>query len=168
LNPGPLVLVSSLFGKRAAITPIAWQMPISDDPPIAALEIWEGHFIYKAILKTGDFVINIPSSDMAETVRGLGSVSGEKVDKFEKYNLMKEPSKKIKSPRLKSAIGILECSLKRDEALLKNYNIVLGSVVYAEAEESIFTDRWHPEKEGPKFMQHLGGGIFCVPERRVI
>lgn len=162
LNPGPLVLVSSLFNKRAGLTPIAWHMPVSDDPPIVALEIWKGHFIYKAILQTGDFVINIPSSDMAETVDGLGSVSAAKVDKFQKYGLIKEAAKKVRSPRLKSAIGILECRVHEDKHLLKKYNIVLGDVVYAEAEEAVFTDRWHPEKKGPKIMHHLGNKIFCT------
>jgi len=165
LNPGPLVLVSSLFNKRAAITPIAWHMPVSDDPPIVALEIWKDHFIHKAILQTGDFVINIPSSYMAETVCKLGSVSGDKVDKFVKYGLDKESAKKIKSPRLKSAIGIMECKVHKDANLLKKYSVILGDVIYAEAEEAIFTDRWHPEKMGPRIMHHLGGKIFCVSDK---
>lgn len=168
LNPGPLVLVSSLFNKRAGLTPIAWHMPVSDDPPIIALEIWEGHFIYKAILQTGDFTVNIPSSGMAATIRLLGSVSGRKADKFKKYGLAKEPGKKVKSPRLKSAIGVIECKLRREDSILRKYNIILGDIVYAEAEEKIFTDRWTPEKNGPRILQHLGGKIFCVPDTKII
>lgn len=168
LGPGPLVLVSSLYKGRAGITPIAWNMPVSDDPPIVALEIWEKHFIYKAILETGDFVVNIPSSDMAETCRKLGSVSGEKCDKFKEFHLEKERSKKVRSPKLKSAIGILECKLRRENAMLKKYNIVLGDVVYAEAEEGIFTDRWNVERKGPRIMQHLGGKIFSIPDKVIL
>lgn len=168
IGPGPLVLVSSLFKGRAGITPIAWNMPVSDDPPIVALEIWEKHFIYKAILETGDFVINIPSSDMAEVCKKLGSVSGRDIDKFDKFGLAKERPVKVKSPRLGSAIGIMECKLRREKTLLKKYNIVLGDVVYAEAEKSIFTDRWHPEKKGKRIMHHLGGRIFSIPDDRII
>ena len=168
IGPGPLVLVSSLFDGKTGLTPIAWNMPVSDDPPIVALEIWEKHFIYKAILQTGDFVVNIPSSDMAPICVKLGSVSGSKCDKFKEFGLAKEKSSKVKSPRLGSAIGILECKLRKEKALLKKYNIVLGDVVYAEAEEDIFTDRWHPEKNGPRIMHHLGGKIFSVPDERVI
>lgn len=167
INPGPLVLVSSLFNNRPGITPIAWHMPVSDDPPIVALEIWEGHYIYKAILQTGDFVINIPSVGMAPVIRKLGSISGAKADKFKKYGLAKEPGKKVKSPRLKSAIGIIECRLRRDKAILKKYNIVLGDVVHAEAEEKIFTDRWCPERKGARILQHLGGNVFSAPEKRI-
>ena len=168
IGSGPVVLVSSLLKGRAGLTPIAWHMPVSDDPPIVALEIWKGHFIHKAILETGDFVINIPSSDMAETIRKLGSISGKKIDKFSEYGLIKEPSKKIKSPRLKSAIGIIECKLRREEAILKKYSVILGDIVYAEAEKGIFTDRWHPEKNGPKLLHHLGGKIFSVPASRIV
>ncbi len=168
IGPGPVVLVSSLYNDRAGLTPIAWNMPVSDEPPIMALEIWNKHFIYKAILQTGDFVINIPSSKMAETVRLLGGVSGSAVDKFEKFGLEKEKSKKVKSPRLKSAIGILECKLRKDNTMLKKYNVVLGDVVYAEAEKSVFSDRWLPEKKGPKPLHHLGGRIFYEPASRII
>jgi flavin reductase (DIM6/NTAB) family NADH-FMN oxidoreductase RutF len=168
IQPGPVVLVSSLYKDRAGITPIAWHMPVSDDPPIMALEIWEGHFIYKAIVATGDFVINIPSSDMAEVCRKLGSISAAKVDKFKEYGLAKEKSRKVKSPRLASAIAILECKLRRDRMLLERYNIVLGDLVYAEAEKDVFTDRWRPEIEGPRIIQHLGSKIFSVPDKRII
>lgn len=168
IGPGPVVLVSSLLNKKAGITPIAWHMPVSDDPPIIALEIWEKHFIYKAIIKTGDFVVNIPSSDMAGVVRDLGSVSGEKIDKFEEFGIAKEPSKKVKSPRFKSAIGILECKLRREKTMLDKYNIVLGDVVYAEAESGIFTDRWSPENKGLKIIHHLGGKIFSIPSSRIV
>ena len=168
IGSGPVVLVSSILGKRAALTPIAWNMPISDEPPVVALEIWRDHFVYKAIMKTGDFVINIPSSDMAGLVRKLGSVSGKDVDKFDEYSLAKEPGKKVKSPRLGTAIGILECKLRRDMHLLKKYSIVVGDVVYAEADNKVFTDRWHPERKGSKVLHHLGGRIFYAPAGRVM
>ena len=168
LGPGPVVLVSSLYKGKPTITPIAWHMPISDDPPIVALEIWKDHYIHKAILATGDFVINIPSADMVDVVRSLGSVSGASVDKFRKFGLVAEGSKKIASPRLKGAIGILECKLRKEKAILTKYSVMIGDVVYAEAEKSVFTDRWNPEKPGPKYINHLGGRVFSVPARKIL
>jgi flavin reductase (DIM6/NTAB) family NADH-FMN oxidoreductase RutF len=168
IGPGPVVLVSSLYNGRPAITPIAWHMPVSDSPPIVALEIWKDHFVYKAVLQTGDFVINIPSSGMADVVRKLGSVSGRICDKFRKFGLAKETSKRIKSPRLAASIGILECKLRRDKHLLDKYSVVLGDVVYAEAEKGLFSDRWLPESKGAGIFHHLGGRIFYEPAGRVI
>ncbi|MCX5666657.1 MAG: hypothetical protein NT036_06465, partial [Candidatus Omnitrophica bacterium] len=95
-------------------------------------------------------------------------ISGKKIDKFEEFGLIKEKSKRVKSPRLKSAIGIMECKLRREERLLKKYSVIIGDIVYAEAEKNIFTNRWHPEKNGPKLLHHLGGKIFSVPANRII
>jgi len=168
INHGPVVLVSSSFRGRHDVTPIAWHMPVSDDPPLIALEIWQGHFIYKSVMATGDFVVNIPSSSMAHLVRNLGSVSGSKVDKARKFGLRLETSKKVRSPRVGGSIALLECTVHRDVRLARKYNIVLGDVVYAEAEEAIFGDRWLPEKAGPRTIHHLGGRIFCTPSRRLL
>ncbi|MCM8791272.1 MAG: flavin reductase family protein [Candidatus Omnitrophica bacterium] len=168
IQPGPTVLVSSLYNERCAITPIAWHMPVSDDPPIIALEIYHGHFIYKAVMQTGDFVVNVPPSEMAETVRKLGSVSGAKVDKFTELGLVREKSEKVSSPRLGGAIAILECKLRNEKAIAKKYDLILADVVYAEAEESVFTDRWMPENPGPRILHHLGGKIFYVPSNEII
>lgn len=168
INHGPLVLVSSLYKNGQDITPIAWHMPISDDPPIIALEIWSGHCIFKAIMETGDFVINIPSGEMVDIVRRLGSISGSKVDKVRKFGLTMEHSKRVKSRRLKGSIALMECTLHRDTRLSKRYNIVLGDVVYAEAEKASFSDRWLPEKSGPKTIHHLGNKIFCVPDSHIM
>lgn len=165
---GPMVLVTSLYKGKAAITPIAWHMPVSDDPPMIALEIYKGHHIYKAVMQTGDFVVNVPSSDMVGKIKLLGSVSGAKVDKFKEFGIAAERSKKVKSPRMKGAIGILECKLINEKSLARKYDMILGDVVYAEAEKGVFTDRWRPEKKGPRVLHHLGGKIFYVPERGVI
>jgi flavin reductase (DIM6/NTAB) family NADH-FMN oxidoreductase RutF len=167
IGSGPVVLVSSLYKKRAGITPIAWHMPVSDDPPIIALEIWRDHFIYKAVIETGDFVVNIPSSDMAETVCRLGSVSGTRVDKFKEYGLVKEAAAKIRSPRLRSAIGILECKLRREPAMQKKYSLIFADIVYAEAEKSLYNGRWLVEKKGKRVMHHLGGKVFSVPAEKI-
>jgi hypothetical protein len=58
--------------------------------------------------------------------------------------------------------------LRREPALLEKYNIVLGDVVYAEAEEGIFTDMWRPDKAGPRIMHHLGSKVFSVPDKRIL
>jgi hypothetical protein len=41
-------------------------------------------------------------------------------------------------------------------------------VAYAEAEEGIITDRWMPERPGPRMIHHLGGKIFSVPAGKTV
>ena len=168
INHGPVVLVSSSYDDRMDITPVAWHMPVSKDPPTIALEIHEKHFIYECIKKTGDFVINIPSRASSEDIVRCGSCSGRDVDKFAANGLTPEPSATIKSPRLGEALAFMECVLVEDEYLAKKYNMVLGEVKYAEAEEEAFRDHWLFKRDDMKTVHHLGDRTFCFPDEGFI
>jgi flavin reductase (DIM6/NTAB) family NADH-FMN oxidoreductase RutF len=166
INHGPIVLVSSSLGKKTGITPVAWHMPIQKKPPIIALVIDEGHFIFECVMDTGDFAVNIPSNRLVKEIIDCGAVSARDTDKLELSGLSVSPSKTVSSPCINEAIGVLECGLIKDTHLLEQYNIVLGEVRYAEAEEGLFDQHW-TLAPGQKTLHHLGGNIFCDSGIRV-
>jgi len=168
INHGPVVMVASLFGKKVDVTPIAWHMPVEKDPPLIVLEIWEGHFIFDCIKKTGDFTVNILPSDFIKAIVKCGSVSGRDADKIKMCSFALSPSKKIKSPALAGAIGVLECVLVKDERLLKKYNMVLGKVKHAEVDGKAFKEHWLFGKKGAKTVHHLGNRTFSLSGGKVI
>ena len=168
INHGPVVLVSSLCDEKVDVTPVAWSMPVSKKPPMVVLEIGENHFIYECIRKTKDYVVNIPPLAMTEKVLKCGSVSGRDMDKVASFGLEMTGSKEVASPALKEAMAVLECVLIEDKHLLDEYNIVLGEVKYAEAEEKAFTDHWLFEDDALRTIHHLGNKTFCVPENKVM
>jgi flavin reductase (DIM6/NTAB) family NADH-FMN oxidoreductase RutF len=163
INHGPVVLVSSKSAERNGVTPVAWTMPVDKDPPMILLEIGEGHFIYDCIMKTGDFVVNVPPRNMAEVVVACGTCSGREKDKFSEFKLSPKPSKRVISPGIQGALAYLECELVRDAHLLEKYNLVMGKVKYAEAEEKAFKGHWLFEKEEFTTLHHLGNKVFCSP-----
>ena len=150
------------------MTPVAWNMPVQKNPPIIVLEIGESHFIFDCIMETGDFVVNIPASQLVETVVKCGSVSGREVDKFDMFGLEAEGSRAVKSPSLREAAAVLECKLVRDEHLLAEYNMVVGEVKYAAAEEEAFDEHWLFERGKVKTIHHLGDRTFCMPGEEVV
>ena len=164
VNHGPLVLISSMFEDKIDITPIAWHMPVSKRPPLLAFEISETHFIYKCIMDTKDFAVNIPSRDLLRETVMCGSGSGADVDKMRLTGLTTEMAREIKSPVLRAAMGVLECALVEDKYLLEKYNIVLGEVKYAEADPATFREHWLLKSNDMKTIHHLGNMTFCVPE----
>jgi flavin reductase (DIM6/NTAB) family NADH-FMN oxidoreductase RutF len=168
INHGPVVMVSSRCDGNADITPVAWTMPVQKNPPLIVLEISEKHFIFECIMKTGDFAVNIPSKSLVGEIVKCGSVSGRDTDKFGLCGFSAEPSKKIKSPSLKEAMAVIECELIRDEHLLKEYNMVLGEVKYAEADEKAFDEHWLFEREDLMTVHHLGDRTFTFPGGGVI
>ena len=168
INHGPLVMVSSRYGDRMDVTPVAWNMPIEKDPPVILLEIGEKHFIYECIMATGDFVVNIPSAAMADIIVKCGSCSGRDTDKFESFGISRGQARSVSSPVMSEALAVLECELLRDEHLLKEYNLVPGRVKYAEAESGAFDEHWLFEKEEFKTIHHLGNRTFCSPGDGVV
>ncbi|HPN73131.1 MAG TPA: flavin reductase family protein [Candidatus Omnitrophota bacterium] len=168
INHGPVVLVSSRSGERKGVTPVAWTMPLEKDPPLIALVISESHFIYRCITETGDFVVNIPSSGMAGAVMACGNISGHDEDKFSVAGLSERMSRKVLSPGVAGSMAFLECELVRDRHLLEEYNVVAGRVKYAEAEESAFRGHWLFEKDELLTLHHLGNGLFCRPETKLM
>lgn len=168
INHGPVVLVSSVFRKRADVTPIAWVMPACDEPPRIALAVWKGHFIYKCIMKTKDFVVNIPGKNMMRQVVQCGQASGKSINKFRKFSLKKERSKTVRSPRLAGSLAFLECTLVSDKKLAQKYGIIIGEVKYAEAEKKAFDKRWLLKKGKYKTLHHLGENVFCVPAGKIL
>lgn len=168
VNHGPVVMVVSRFGEKIDVTPIAWHMPVEKKPPVIALAIWEGHFVFKCIKRTRDFTVNILPSESVKKIVKCGSVSGRDVDKTKVFSLPLLSSKKVSSPSLKEAMGVLECEIIKDEHLLKKYNMVLGKVKYAEADERAFGERWLFAGKGFRTVHHLGDRTFVVPGGKVI
>jgi len=169
INHGPVVMVGSMYDDRMDVTPVAWHMPVQKkDPPMIVLEIGEKHFIYECIMRTGDFTVNIPPATLLENIVKCGSVSGRDVDKIEMCGFTPAPSRKIKSPGIEEAVAILECALIEDKHLLGEYNMVLGEVKYAEAEESVFKEHWLFDKAETRTVHHLGNRTFCMSGREVV
>lgn len=168
VNNGPLVMIVSMYDDRVDVTPIAWHMPISKNPPLIAFEISRTHFIYQCITRTKDFTVNIPSSDMIPQVISCGTESGADVDKIRMTGLTTELSRTVKSPALQAAMGVLECVLVEDRYLLETYDIVLGEVKHAEAEPEAFDEHWLFSNRNFRTIHHLGGMTFSSPDNGVL
>ena len=168
MNHGPVILVSSKCGEKINVTTVAWHMPVSKKPPVLALEIGENHFIFECIKETGDFAVNIPSKELVGEVVKCGSCSGRDNDKIALCGFTAMPSKRIMSPFIDESLAVLECVQVGDRHLLEEYNIVLGEVKRAEAEEGAFDEHWIFEKEKNRTIGHLGDRTFCSPGGEIL
>lgn len=167
INHGPVILVSTFYRGRPNVCPIAWVTPVDSD--LLAIVVSEENYTFKCIDKTGEFVLNIPNRYLVKKVIGCGSVSGEDIQKFQKFKLTPVKSKKLKAPLVAECIGHLECKvIKGEERMAKEYNLFLARVVAASAESELFTTRWNVRKSRAGTLHHLGGNVFATPARAVL
>jgi flavin reductase (DIM6/NTAB) family NADH-FMN oxidoreductase RutF len=152
IEPGPVVLVSTMSGSKANIMTMSWHMMIDFEPPILACVLSNRDYTFDIVRKTKECVINIPTVALAKTVVACGNTSGRKVDKFKKFGLTPSAAACVQAPLIDECYANLECKVI-DTTLVNKYGIFILEVVKAWIDRS---------QKQPKTIHHQGKGVFAV------
>ncbi len=93
--------------------------------------------IYQSILETREFVVNIPSDDMADTINKLAQKYPSGFDKFKAYGLTPIPSLKIKTPSVRECKIHFECQMIRQEYMGLQHDLIFGRILAVTADEAV-------------------------------
>ncbi|MFA5361945.1 MAG: flavin reductase family protein [Candidatus Omnitrophota bacterium] len=160
IGSGNLILVTSAYKEKANIVTIAWHSPLCRKPPLVGISVAKSHLSREFIQKSGEFIINIPDEQLLEKTVFCGSISGREREKFPEAGLTPVKAKHlVKTPVIGECPGYIECYV-RGVKEFGDHVLFAGEVIYAEAEESLFTDTWNVDKI--KLIYHLGGNRFSV------
>ncbi|MBN1899420.1 MAG: flavin reductase family protein [Spirochaetes bacterium] len=162
INNGPVVMVSTVYKKKPNIFSVAWSMPVSHSPSCVAISSGLSNFSTRIIKETKEFVINVPDVSLKEKVIGCGSVPGDNVDKFKRFELTPVKSKKVKAPAIQECIGHLECRVHRSLAIF-DHIVFVGRVMaaYVDRDKWDFNGNiWRLER--CQILHHMGGEFFST------
>ena len=121
LESGPVVLVTTAAGSKQNILTISWTMVIDFAPRFAFLTgPW--NYSYKALRKTGECVISVPTVDLVKKAVQIGTCSGAEVDKFEKFMLTPLKAENVFAPLIKECYANIECRIVDH---IKQHNIFI-------------------------------------------
>jgi flavin reductase (DIM6/NTAB) family NADH-FMN oxidoreductase RutF len=161
LNHGPTVLISSSFQDHDNVMAAAWTMPLDFMPPKVAIVVDNSAYTKELIQQSGEFVINIPPVRMLEATVAVGSCSGRDQDKFAACQLDKIRGAAVAAPLVGGCIGWLECRLLPEPHLQSTYDLLLGEVVAAWADDRVFSQgHWHFPSDEWRTLHHVAGGHF--------
>ncbi len=133
----PVVLVTCQEeGAKANIITLAWVGVANSDPPMVSIAIRPARHSYGIIKRTGEFVVNLPTTTTLKEMDFCGSVSGSRLDKFSMTRLTPLPAEKIKAPLIKECPVNLECQVKQSLSL-GSHDLFLGQVVAAHVDPEI-------------------------------
>ncbi len=152
LEPGPVVMVTTADKDKANIMTMSWHMMLDFMPPIIGICMSDQNYSFKLLKKTKECVINIPTVELAKTVVGVGNTTGEKIDKFKKFKLTKEPANKIAVPMISECYANIECKVI-DAHMAKKYNLFILQSIKAWITKS---------KKRQRTIHHCGNGVFVV------
>lgn len=110
------------------IITIAWTGTICTDPAMTYVSIRKERHSYDLIKKSGEFVINITTEDLAKATDFCGVKSGRDMNKFKETNLTPLPATQVKAPLIKESPVNIECRVVEIKEL-GSHHMFLAEVV---------------------------------------
>jgi flavin reductase (DIM6/NTAB) family NADH-FMN oxidoreductase RutF len=114
----------------------------------------EWNYSFRALRKTKECVIAIPTIDMLDKIVGIGTCSGADTDKFAKFRLIPVKGAIVSAPLIKECLANIECAVID---IIKKHNIVVLEGVAA------YVD---PARKEKRTIHAVGDGTFVVDGRR--
>jgi len=156
LYPLPAVIVtcSDGEGRNNAFT-VAWTGTVCSDPAMVSISVRPERFSYGLIKKTGEFVINLTTEDLAFATDYVGVKSGRDEDKIKKLGLKTLPGVKTKAPLLADSPVNLECKVK-DIIHLGTHDMFVAEILATHVNEEYMDEagKFHLEDARPIVYSH--------------
>jgi flavin reductase (DIM6/NTAB) family NADH-FMN oxidoreductase RutF len=167
VNPSPAALITSVdAGGAPNIISLGEVFNISiNNPVIAGVAIRPATYSHSLIQATGEFVINLTTSGLAEKVDKCGLVSGRGgFDKFKEFGLTKAPAAFVKPPLIVECPVNLECRVI-DIKRVGDHDLFLGEVLAVHADEDKLDDRGGINPEKLDLLVYLTGSYWSLGKK---
>ncbi|MFI3231004.1 MAG: flavin reductase family protein [bacterium] len=157
LYPVPVVMIScGEFDKdEKNIITVAWTGTLNSDPAMAYVSIRPSRYSHEIIKRTGEFVINLCTKDLAFATDYCGVKSGKNVDKFKEMNLTAIKAPNTNCPVIEQSPLSIECRVK-DIVSLGTHDMFIGEVLSSLADEKYMDEdgKFHFNKSEPICYSH--------------
>ena len=134
LAPLPPALISCGTVQKPNVMTAAWSGIICTEPTLVYVSIRPSRFSNELIRKSGEFVINVPTVDMAKAVDFCGVRSGRDTDKFKQTGLIAAKSSAVEAPQIEQSPVSLECKVK-EITPFGTHDMFLAEVVAVDIDE---------------------------------
>ena len=149
LSPIPPALVSSGTIEKPNVMTAAWTGIIASEPAMTYVSIRPSRYSHQIISKTKEFVINLPTLDLADVTDWCGVKTGAKVDKFKETGLIAEACEHVKAPAIAQSPVSIECKVV-DIQHYGTHDMFIAKIVGVNVDEKYVSDdgKVHFEKMG--------------------
>lgn len=121
-------LVSGEWKRERNLMTAAWVIPLSSNPPLVGVAISPLRYTHQFLEKSGEFGLNILSTQQIELSQYVGTVSGREEDKFSKGLFAVDPPRKIRAPLIAGCFATMECKLV-DSFTTGDHTLFVGQVL---------------------------------------
>jgi flavin reductase (DIM6/NTAB) family NADH-FMN oxidoreductase RutF len=157
IYPLPAVLVScGESPEEYNLLTIAWTGTVCTNPPMCYISVRKERHSYDIIRRTGEFVINLTTEELAKATDWCGVRSGREENKWEAMGLTPMVTEHVKAPIVvESPLSI--CCRVRQVVELGSHDMFIADVVGIEADERYIdpeTGKFSLDKARPIVYSH--------------
>ncbi|WP_040412249.1 flavin reductase family protein [Desulfosporosinus sp. OT] len=163
--PEPTVLVTvKAEDKSPNIITIAWTGVFSHSPSTVYIAVHPARYSHSMLKDSMEYVINIPSENLAKITDYCGIVSGKNIDKFKETGLTPIPASIVKAPLIKECLVNIECKVK-DILNFGSHDIFVGEVVATHYDEEVLNENGVPDAERIRSYGYTFGEYRSMGEK---
>jgi flavin reductase (DIM6/NTAB) family NADH-FMN oxidoreductase RutF len=118
---------------------VSWAGVACTDPPMVTISLRQSRHSHAIVLKTKEFVVNIPTSNQREAVEMCGTSSGRDIDKFTATGLARLPSSVVAAPLIAECPINLECKV-RHVLPLGSHDLFVAEIVKTHAQHGVLRE----------------------------
>jgi flavin reductase (DIM6/NTAB) family NADH-FMN oxidoreductase RutF len=163
--PVPAVMVScGEYGKEMNIITIAWTGTVNTNPAMTYISVRPERYSYEIIKKSGEFVINLTTKNLAKACDYCGVKSGRDTDKFKDMHLTPAKASHVKAPIIAESPVNIECKVK-EIIPLGTHHMFIAEVLAVNVSRRYFdkTNKFCFEQTKPICYSH--GAYYTLGEK---
>ncbi|MCX4986937.1 flavin reductase family protein [Streptomyces sp. NBC_00572] len=153
--PRPIAWVSTSSADGTDnLAPHSFFTIASVTPPVVQFTSVGRKDSLRNVEETGEFVVNLAPEGLFEQINATATDFPRGVSEFDACGVEREPSLRVKPPRVAGSPVALECEL-HSTLRIGDSTVVFGRVVHAAVDESVMLDG-HPEMALMRPLTRLG------------
>ncbi len=162
--PIPPAIVTVGRGEEVNALTVAWTGILATVPPKTYISVRPSRHSYALLKRYGEFVINLPSCELARKVDYVGIYTGAKVDKFEKCGFTKIESKTVSAPTIGECPIALECRVS--EVLpMGSHDVFIADILSVSAREELIDREGKIHFEKADLLAYAHGEYYALGDR---
>ena len=162
LAPVPAILVGTGGnGFKNNLITVAWAGVLNSEPPMLSISVRPGRYSYDALVKTGEFTVNVPSADQAEILDWCGVVSGKDHDKFAERNLTAVSGSAVSAPIVGECPIGLECKVTQ-KISLGTHDMFLAEIVAVQVSKEFLKEDGKFDLSKTNLLAYVCGQYYSL------
>ena len=159
IYPIPAVMVSCGDMDKSNIITVAWTGILNTNPAKVYISVRPTRYSYDIIKKTGEFVINLTTKELAYATDWCGVKTGAKVDKFKEMKLTKQKCEFVSAPAIKESPVSIECRVT-DIKEFGSHHTFIAEVLSIDADEKYIDEKGAFDISKCNLIAYANGGYY--------